>query len=127
MYDSTNLVRYEPADKDTIFACADPRQLYAWHREAYDKYDDVEVQIETRRLVGTADADWLRRIGGFAALCSMVMRWTERRLAELGQPLPVTRDTGHAKAIAQLERSLRKAHKMIHDLGGDPATLREQK
>lgn len=124
MYDTGVLLPSPGGDgirREDIFGCDNAAQLNAWHRNAYDLRDETEAKVEARLHCNTADTDWLKRAAGFISICAMTMKWTERRLAELDQPLPVTRHSGHRKAIRALEEKLKEANRELRQLRGEGA------
>lgn len=97
----------EHLDKATIYACSDVLQLRSWHEEAYDIKDEIKTRIEAYDIAGTADEDWVRRASGKVGVCSMIMRWIARRLAELGEDPPVTAEDHAAQRVAELRKEIK--------------------
>lgn len=106
----------EDLQKYEIFACESEKTLNEWHRLLFDLFDEIQSKIEAYQLAGTATDDWVRRASGKVAFAKMAIRWTERRMAELGFDLPSTRGGREREMIRDLRRQLREAQAEIESL-----------
>lgn len=99
--------------REQVFESTDPDYLRSLHRSLFDLFDTVQSKIEAFTSAGIADPTWVSRAAGKVAFCKMAIRWVERRLAELCEDIPPTREGQDKATIRRLKDELREVRKEL--------------
>ncbi len=71
-----------------VEGCCDEQQLGQWFLGANDQIDDIRDDVKSYQFCGTADAEWLKRVGGRLSMLTKVRRWTQGRMLALDMTPP---------------------------------------
>ena len=99
-FDTDNLPSREAIQQQT-----NAETLNAWHEEAIDLMDTVKAQLEAHNLIDQhedEDYDWAMRAKGKAGYVGTALRRIERRMVQIGVPLPLTVDRKERDQIRHL-------------------------
>lgn len=86
-----------------IAETSDVALLTEWFSEAQDQAADLRDEVDSFKAVGTAEWDWLRRVGGRLSHLTKVKRWSADRLLTLGITPPWPPSDPRLQHIRRLE------------------------
>lgn len=74
---------FEIPARDQIEECEELDTLLYWHTECVDIIDQVRSQLDSRKLAGVADKDWLHKASDKLSIALAAARRIERHFADL--------------------------------------------
>lgn len=101
----------------------DAAALRQWHGQAYDLEDQVQAQIKSNQVAEIVNPEWLKRAAGALAVAQMAMKRIERRLIELGEDPPLTRNGYERNEIRKLRGQVRALKAEIRGLRDESTTI----
>ena len=78
---------FEIPARDQIEDCEELDTLLYWHTECLDIIDNVRSQLDSRKLAGIADKDWLHKAADKLSIALAASRRIERHFAALAPAL----------------------------------------
>ena len=94
--------------KEEIATSYSRQTLREWHALYCDEHDQMVSQIDAAKLVGTYSPDRFSSMESALAAVNIVMKRIEKRMAEIGGELILTRQKARAEAFRKQDESIRR-------------------